>query len=86
MQTTELKIWKGENEMKFTKESLYRAMRTFIQAMLGYVAVNVVLVDFSSSREVLKTALMGLLVSAVSAGLSAVMNLEKGNKENANNG
>ena len=72
--------------MKFTKESLYRAMRTFIQAMLGYVAVNVVLVDFSSSREVLKTALMGLLVSAVSAGLSAVMNLEKGNKENANNG
>ena len=72
--------------MKFTKESLYRAMRTFIQAMLGYVAVNVVFVDFSSSREVLKTALMGLLVSAVSAGLSAVMNLEKGNKENANNG
>lgn len=69
--------------MKCTKETLKRAFRTFVQTALGYVAVNIAVVDFSAQKTVLKSVLIGLGVSAVSAGLSAVMNLEK--KEDCEN-
>lgn len=48
-----------------------RAVRTFIQTAVGYVAVNVVTVDFS-----VKSAVVGLAVSAAAAGMAAVMNLK----------
>ena len=60
--------------MKFNKECLRRAWRTFIQAAVAYITVNIVLIDFS----VVKSAVTGLIVAAVAAGLAAVMNLSKG--------
>lgn len=63
--------------MKITKKTLKRAARTFIQTAMGYAAVNIMAVDFSASKELLKSALIGLGMSAVSAGLAAVMNLDK---------
>ena len=62
--------------MKFTKETAKRAARTFIQALISYIAVNLVLVDFSGEKEAIKSALIGILIAATSAGLSAVMNLQ----------
>ena len=61
------------------KETLKRAARTFMQAAAGYIATNFVMYagsDFSDVN-VLKTVLTGLGVSAVAAGLAAVMNLPK---------
>ena len=64
--------------MKFNKECLRRAWRTFIQAAVAYITVNIVLIDFSGEKSVVKSAVTGLIVSAVSAGLAAVMNISKG--------
>jgi hypothetical protein len=44
---------------------------------VAYVAVNIAIVDFSDGKEALKSTLIGLAVSSLAAGLSAVMNLEK---------
>lgn len=62
--------------MKFTKETLKRVIRTFLQAALAYIVANWALVDFSSGKDVAKSALIGLVVSAVAAGLAAIMNLQ----------
>ena len=62
--------------MKFTKETWRRALRTFLQAAVSYVAVNLCVVDFASESDVLTSALVGLAASAVAAGIAAVMNLE----------
>ncbi len=59
------------------KEPIKRAVRTFGQAAVGYIVANLVVVDFSSGKDVVKSALIGLGVSALAAGLSAVMNLQK---------
>ena len=64
----------------FTKNTLKRAGRTFIQTAISYVAVNLVAIDFTTSKEAIKSALIGLLVSAIAAGISAAMNLEKNNE------
>ena len=63
--------------MKITKETLRRARRTFLQAAIGYVAANVAFVDFTATDEVLSSALIGLAVSAIAAGIAAIMNAEK---------
>lgn len=63
----------------FTKKTLKRTVRTFIQAAISYLAVNIFVIDFSSGKEVAKSTAVGLLVSAGAAGIAAVMNLE--NKE-----
>lgn len=60
-----------------TKETAKRAGRTFIQAAIGYIAVNITVVDFSGGSDVIKSALCGLAVSAIAAGIAAVMNREK---------
>ncbi len=52
-----------------------RAIRTFIQAAIGYLAVALPAVDFEGDG--LKAALIGLGVSTVSAGLAAVMNIKE---------
>ncbi|MFR5876784.1 MAG: hypothetical protein ACLUFN_09875 [Eubacterium sp.] len=72
--------------MKFTKESVKRAFRTFLQAVIAYICVHVVLIDFSDQSESLRTVLIGLGVSALAAGLSAVMNLEKKEEISNDNG
>ena len=61
------------------KETLWRAGRTFLQSAFGYAVVaipTVITVDMEIGA--MKTALFGLLISAVSAGLAAVMNLPRG--------
>lgn len=63
--------------MKCTKMTLKRSIKTFIQTVLAYLVVNVTFVDFTQGKEALKSALTGLGVAALSAGLAAAMNLEK---------
>ena len=65
---------KGFDNMK---NWIKRALRTFVQSAIGYIVVAIPAVDFSGDKAVLKTALIGIGVSAVSAGLAAVMNLKE---------
>ena len=67
--------------MKFTKESLRRALRTFLQVVIGYILANIVVIDFTSSKEIIRSAVLGLIISALSAGIAAVMNMEVKNNE-----
>ena len=59
------------------KNCVKRALRTFVQTAIGYLAVNIAVVDLSADKAALKSCLVGLGVSAVSAGSSAVMNLKE---------
>lgn len=79
---------KGHQTMKklnlcITKNCLIRALRTFLQTAIGYVITNVALnlsgVDFSD-KNMVKNVLIGLAISALSAGAAAVMNIEKADK------
>lgn len=63
------------------KEWLKRAIRTFLQAMLGFITANIAIkcsggIENGSSKELL----LGFLGSAVAAGLAAVMNMQKGTR------
>ncbi len=61
--------------MKFIKKTyIRRALRTFLQTVIGYFSVNLTSTDLTA-----KSAVMGLAVSAVSAGMAAVMNLKEVN-------
>lgn len=66
-----------------TKECAKRAFRTFIQSACGYAVTNISLVcagiDFTDGN-VVANVLIGLAVSSISAGLSAVMNLKPNNE------
>jgi hypothetical protein len=53
-----------------------RALRTFIQTAVGYIAVNIATIDFTQT-SITKTAVIGLAVSATASGLAAVMNLKE---------
>ncbi len=64
--------------MKFTKNTFVRALRTFLQAAVSYMLVNLAAADFTDDTDMAKTVLIGITVSAVAAGFAAVMNLEKG--------
>lgn len=59
------------------KNCVKRAIRTFFQTAIGYLTVNVAVVDFSADKAALKSCVIGLGVSAVAAGISAVMNLKE---------
>lgn len=64
------------------KNWIKRAVRTFVQTAIGYISVNVVAVDWTADRSVIKTAIIGVGVSAVAAGLAAVINfIEDENKK-----
>jgi hypothetical protein len=65
------------------KEWAYRALRTFLQTSIGYIVIALPNVDFSEQSKA-KTALIGIGVSAVAAGLAAVMNINN-DKEEENN-
>lgn len=72
--------------MKITKNTVIKSLRTFVQTALGYMLVNIAILDFSSDYQVAKSTLIGLVVSAVSSGLCAVMNLERMGENNNDNG
>lgn len=56
----------------FKKNCVKRAIRTFFQTAMGYIAVNIAATDIN-----VRSAAVGLAVSAVAAGISAVMNLKE---------
>ncbi len=58
------------------KTWIKRALRTFIQTAVGYIAVNIAAVNFSET-SITKTAVIGLCVSAVASGIAAVMNIKE---------
>nr|AFN84590.1 hypothetical protein [uncultured bacterium scaffold00056] len=65
-------------------EWAYRAARTFLQAVAGCVVTNAVGALCGVDVDYIRTALLGLIASAVAAGVAAVMNLpsgEDGNEE-----
>lgn len=63
-----------------TKECAKRAFRTFIQTACGYIVTNISLacagIDFTDGNAVIDV-IAGLAVSALSAGIAAVMNLKQ---------
>lgn len=65
------------------KEWAYRALRTFLQSAVGYIVIALPNVDFSEQSKA-KTALIGIGVSAVAAGLAAVMNINNDKEEEKN--
>ena len=54
------------------KTWMKRALRTFVQTAVGYISVNIVATDLTA-----KSAVIGLIVSAVSAGVAAAMNFKE---------
>lgn len=66
------------------KESRYRALRTFLQVFIGYIAAN--LVAFISgvdifTKEGAKVLLINLVIPAVATALAAAMNYHKDESE-----
>lgn len=67
--------------MKITKETIRRALRTFIQSAVAYLTVNMVCINFTDDKADVKSAVIGLLISTVAAGISGAMNLGKVEKK-----
>ena len=65
--------------MKKWGECIKRALRTFAEAVAAYLAAHLVYAVSTGGEDihVLRTALMGLAVSSVAAGLAAVLNMPK---------
>ena len=62
------------------KETIRRAFRTFVQTAIGYIVTNIAILsdpETLQNTDILKTTIIGLIISAISAGLAAVMNLPK---------
>ena len=62
------------------KRYLYHAVRTFIMAFLGTVVAMIPTVNWSDSKEMLKTTFFSIIASSVAAGLGAVMNVKEEDK------
>lgn len=62
-----------------SKEPVKRALRTFVQAVAGYIVVNVVTLDFSSNN-----AVKGFITAAIAAGIAAAMNIKKTDESGEN--
>jgi len=62
------------------KESGYRALRTFVQVFLGYIAANILAVingvDLTTA-EGSKYLLYNLIIPAIATALAAIMNYTK---------
>ena len=59
------------------KETLRRALRTFAQAAIGYIAANIALIEWNDSSA-WKAGVTTLITAAVACGIAALMNLPKG--------
>lgn len=66
----------------FTKETARRALRTFFQAFFASVIGTTSLVDTTDATAFKRSALFCVIVPAIAAGFSAVMNLETEADEN----
>ena len=64
------------------KEYLLRALRTFLQAAIGYFVANLTATLLGSEDLRVSTVLVGVGTSALAAGLAAVMNLRGHVKNN----
>lgn len=60
------------------KNWLARALRTFLQAAVGFASANVVIYFTNIEQSQTESAFLGLLTAAVAAGLAAVMNMKEG--------
>lgn len=60
---------------KFTRESVYRALRTGLQTAIAYIATAIASVDFTD-LSASKSALIGITVTGIAMAISAVMNME----------
>ncbi len=58
------------------KQWLYRAARTFVQAVVGYLASNLAAYLCGIDTDYIKSVTLGLSASAVAAGVAAVMNMK----------
>ena len=66
------------------KETIRRALRTFMQAAVGYIVTNVAVLTAGYQEGTLtKTIVVGFACSAIAAGIAAVMNLPAKNHEEA---
>lgn len=65
---------------RFTKTTLKRALRTFLQAVIGFVATTGVSVMISNDYRLTENLVFGLIGSALAAGIAAIMNLEEVNQ------
>ena len=61
------------------KEMFRRAVRTFVEAALGYVTANVVMLMAGQSFEkgAAVNALAALITASVASGIAAVLNMPK---------
>ena len=73
------KIKEFFNKIGITKDTVERAVKTFLQAFLAYIVTVLAAGDYLEG-EITKKALVGLLMSALAAGVSAVMNMFKNAK------
>lgn len=60
------------------KNTLVRALRTFGQAAIGYLAANLCLIRWDDGGA-WKTTALTVITAAVACGLAALMNLPGGN-------
>lgn len=70
--------------MRITQETIRRALRTFMQAFVGFISSTGIAILTTNNFNVSKTILIGLIGSAISTGIAAVMNLETKDKEDVN--
>ena len=52
-----------------------RALRTFLQAAVGYFCTAIVTVDWGADKAIIKATVTGIIVSAIAGGISAAMNI-----------
>lgn len=63
--------------MRVTEQTIKRALRTFFQSAVAYVMVNALCINYAEVKGGLQNALIGLAISAMSAGIAGVMNMER---------
>ncbi len=56
------------------KNWMKRALRTFFETAMGYIAAAIPLVDFTADGAVVKATIIGILASGISAGIAAAIN------------
>lgn len=59
------------------KNWLKRALRTFLQAAVGFASANIVMYFTGVSEGEFSSAFLGLVTSCIAAGLAAVMNMKE---------
>jgi hypothetical protein len=62
------------------KNSTKRALRTFLQSFVGYIAANLVCIIAGvdiTTKEGLKVLLINLIIPAISTAMAKVMNIKE---------